>query len=569
MEGMSATNQTRAIFAIADEYVEEVASLDPFEATSMGVPGHDHEVTDFSPEALARRAALIKRTLGRLERATPADRDETIARAVMQDALGDELVRIDAGDPYYELNTIASPVQRLREVFDLMPLTTERDWQAVIQRLNALPESAASIQARLTAGVRRGRVVARRQVEAVLGQLTRFAGDDPSVLPAFSGLPAQLARSKAATPALYDRLERAIATGREAFRALRAFLVERYLANATVEEAAGRGRYARAARQFLGIDLDLEDTYAWGWEEVARLAAEMRVTAHRIAPGASLREAADLLDADPGRTIEGEAALIAWLQSVQDTAVRNLDGSHFDIPEPVKRIEARIAPPGGALAQYYTQPSEDFSRPGRTWYPTGGKTAFHRWRDTTVAYHEGVPGHHLQCATAVYQAEHLSRFQRLALWYPGYGEGWALYAERLMAELGYLDDPGDYLGMLIGQMHRAVRVVVDLGMHLQLPIPAASAFAPGERWTYERMLSFLMEQAALPLDEAQSEVVRYLGWPAQAIAYKVGERTWLSIREERRAHHGADFSLKSFHTTALNIGPMGLDLLRETMRTAY
>jgi uncharacterized protein (DUF885 family) len=295
----------------------------------------------------------------------------------------------------------------------------------------------------------------------------------------------------------------------------------------------------------------------------------MRATAGRIAPGASLREAAALLDADPNRTIAGETALIAWLQDFQDTAVRTLHGSHFDIPEPVKRIEARIAPPGGALAQYYTQPSEDFSRPGRTWYPTGGKTAFHRWRDTTVAYHEGVPGHHLQCAIAVYQAERLSRFQRLALWYPGYGEGWALYAERLMAELGYLDDPGDYLGMLIGQMHRAVRVVVDLGMHLQLPIPAASPFAPGERWTYGRMLAFLIEQAALPEDEAQSEVVRYLGWPAQAIAYKVGERAWLAIREDRRAHHGAAFSLKAFHTAALNIGPMGLDLLRETMRSAY
>jgi uncharacterized protein (DUF885 family) len=106
-------------------------------------------------------------------------------------------------------------------------------------------------------------------------------------------------------------------------------------------------------------------------------------------------------------------------------------------------------------------------------------------------------------------------------------------------------------------------------MHLGLPIPAASAFAPGARWTYERMLSFLMEQAALPEDLARSEVLRYLGWPAQAISYKVGERAWLAIREESRARHGADFSLRMFHATALGLGPMGLDLLRATMREAY
>ena len=563
------TAPAREVFAIASEYVDAIAALDPFEATTMGVPGHDHEVTDYSPDALAARADLIRRTLGRLDAATPSDRDEEIARAVMQDALANELARVEAGDPYYELRTLAGPVQTMREVFELMPRASEQDWQNIVRRLNGLPHAARTVQARFAEGMRSGRVVARRQVEEVLRQLTRFTGGDPEVPPAFGELAGLLDESSAATPALRADLERATGRAREAFTGLQRFLQEQYLDAASVQEAAGRERYARAARQFLGIDLDLEETYAWGWEEVARLAAEMRATVERIAPGAALRGAAELLDNDPARTIEGEAALLAWLQEFQERAVRELDGPHFDLPGPVKRIEACIAPPGGALAQYYTAPSEDFSRPGRTWYPTGGRTRFHRWRDTTVAYHEGVPGHHLQIATAVYQAEHLSRFQRLALWYPGHGEGWALYAERLMAELGYLDDPGDYLGMLIGQMHRAVRVVVDLGMHLQLPIPAASPFAPGERWTYERMLAFLIEQAALPPAEAQSEVVRYLGWPGQAIAYKVGERAWLAIRAESQARQGESFSLKRFHTTALNLGAMGLDLLRETMRRAY
>jgi hypothetical protein len=210
MESMSTTNEPREIFAIAGEYVDEIAALDPFEATGMGVVGHDHEVTDFSPDALSQRVALIRRTLGRLDHATPLDGDEAVARAVMRDALGDELDRIEAGDPFYELNTIVSPLQRLRDVFDLMPLATEQDWQAVIQRLNALPDSAASIEARLTEGVRSGRVVARRQVEEVLAQLTRFAGDDAAVAPAFAGLPEQLARSGVETETLRRDLERGL-----------------------------------------------------------------------------------------------------------------------------------------------------------------------------------------------------------------------------------------------------------------------------------------------------------------------------------------------------------------------
>ena len=138
-----------------------------------------------------------------------------------------------------------------------------------------------------------------------------------------------------------------------------------------------------------------------------------------------------------------------------------------------------IAPPGGAAAMYYTGPSEDFSRPGRTWYPTMGKTRFPLWREVSICYHEGVPGHHLQVAQVRYLSDRLNRFQRLAGFTSGHGEGWALYAERLMGELGYLDNPAFELGMLSAQAMRAVRVIVDIGMHLELAIPATSATTPG------------------------------------------------------------------------------------------
>jgi uncharacterized protein (DUF885 family) len=147
----------------------------------------------------------------------------------------------------------------------------------------------------------------------------------------------------------------------------------------------------------------------------------------------------------------------------------------------------------------------------------------------------------------------------------GHGEGWALYAERLMGELGYLEDPAYELGMLAAQAMRAVRVVVDIGMHLELPIPAHERYHPGEVWNAELALPFVIGRSRFPEKFMKSEVDRYLGWPGQAISYKVGEKVWLECRAEAEARKGADFNLKEFHTYALNLGGMGLGLLREEL----
>jgi uncharacterized protein (DUF885 family) len=273
------------------------------------------------------------------------------------------------------------------------------------------------------------------------------------------------------------------------------------------------------------------------------------------------------LESDPARVIEGEETFRRWNQDLIDATIASLDGVHFDIAGPIRRCDAMIAPPGGAAAMYYTGPSEDFSRPGRTWYPTLGKTRFPLWREVSICYHEAVPGHHLQVAQVRYLSDRLTRFQRLAGFTSGHGEGWALYAERLMGELGYLDDPGFELGMLSAQAMRAVRVIVDIGMHLELPIPSDERYHPGERWTPELALPFVIERSCFPADFLASEVDRYLGLPGQAISYKVGERVWLEGRQAARARKDGAFDLKDFHRYALDLGSMGLDqLARELAR---
>jgi uncharacterized protein (DUF885 family) len=181
-------------------------------------------------------------------------------------------------------------------------------------------------------------------------------------------------------------------------------------------------------------------------------------------------------------------------------------------------------------------------------------------------YHEGVPGHHLQIATGVHQAESLNRFQRLLGWVSGHGEGWALYAERLMQDLGYLTDDGDLMGMLDAHLFRAARVIIDIGMHLELEIPAGSGFHDGERWTPELGLEFMLTRTITDPAHVHDEIDRYLGWPGQAPSYKLGERLWLQLRDESRRRDADAFDLKGFHMRALKLGSMGLDNLGAALR---
>lgn len=258
---------------------------------------------------------------------------------------------------------------------------------------------------------------------------------------------------------------------------------------ASAPDPVGRERYARWSRYFNGTDLDLDEAYAYGWSEYHRLLAEMKTEAAKILPGAGPWEALKHLD-EHGTHIEGVDEVQAWLQGLMDEAIENLDGTHFELAERVKKVESKIAPPGGAAAPYYTNPSEDFSRPGRTWLPTMGQTRFPVYDLVSTWYHEGVPGHHLQLAQWTHVADQLSRYQAGVGLVSANAEGWALYAERLMDELGYLKDPEQRLGYLDCQMMRAARVIVDIGMHLGLEIPADSPFHPGERWTVDLAQEF-------------------------------------------------------------------------------
>jgi len=548
------------VYEIADQYVLAYAALDPIAATDAGIAGHDHELTDYSPDASSARDRLDRDTLAALGRAPRADDRDRIAADVMTERLQLAVALHDAGEELRAVRIIGSPVQEIRSCFDLMAYNSPHDWEVAAQRLARVPESIASLETALREGMARGLVAARRQAIGCAHQAATWGGESETA-PFFVSLVAH----HDGVPALHTDLERSASSATDAYARLARFLRDEYAPKADPHDPVGRERYDLFARSFNGIELDLDETYEWGWEELYRIEERMREVAARILPGETVIAVGDHLDHDASRTIEGVDAFQQWNQDLIDRTIAELDGTHFDLAPPIRRCEAMIAPPGGAAAMYYTGPSEDFSRPGRTWYPTQGRTTFPLWREVSTCYHEGVPGHHLQVAQVKYLSERLSRFQRAFGFLSGHGEGWALYAERLMGELGYLEDPAYELGMLGAQAMRAVRVIVDIGMHLELPIPAHERYHPGEIWTPDLALPFVIERSCEPEHFMRSEVDRYLGWPGQAISYKVGERVWLEARADARRRHGDAFDLKEFHSYALDLGGMGLGPLRDEL----
>ncbi len=544
--------------ALAENHLDATAALNPIDATVIGIAGFDHLLPDYTPDWRQSVSDHRRRTLAALEAATPVDSTDRVTVA----ALRDELTVLEelrfAGQEESNLDVIASPVQMIRDVFDLTPTNTVDDWATVATRLHAVPTAVDGYLESLRFAAARGRVRARRQIEACAKQCADNVGPDGF----FARFAAEAAPEGGGElpVSLRADLQAGARGASEAYERLTTFLRAELFPQAFDTDACGRELYTVYSRACVGARIDVEETYEWGQQELARITAEMLATADRIKPGASVEEAIAYLDDSGSHTLLGTDALQRWMQETSDAAVAALADVHFDIPAPIRRLACRIAPTqqGGI---YYTGPSEDLvTRPGTMWWSVPkGVTEFSTWRERTTVYHEGVPGHHLQVAQTAYRSAILNRWRRLASWVSGHGEGWALYAERLMSDLGFLDDPADYLGMLDGQSLRAARVVLDIGVHCGLPAPAEVG---GGEWNYDKAWRFLSAHARTAEEFRRFELDRYLGWPGQAPSYKVGERLWLQLRDEAKAREGDAFDLKAFHRRALDIGSVGLDVLR-------
>jgi uncharacterized protein (DUF885 family) len=547
------------IYSLSDRFIDEMAALDPLAATYLGVAGYDHLMTDFSPAGHDARADHAARTLATLDALAPSDDADRLAAGVLRNDLELSVAEHASGEHLRSIRVIAGDLDGARGIFDLMPTDTEGDWENIASRMEAFPQALEGMRASWREGLVRGVTAPVRQAFAVADQAEAWAGSQDD------GFFVQFAATAQVPDALLRRLRRAALDCGAALDRTAAFLRGDYARHADQNDAVGEERHAFARRRYLGMTVDAQDAYDGGWDEVARLDAEIRRVGEEILPGATPAEVRHLLDTDPARAVHGADNLRNWLQEMMDEAMSFLiDNKHFDIPAVMRRCEAMISPPGGAAAMYYTGPSEDLSRPGRTWYPLNGRASVPRWGEPTTAYHEGVPGHHLQVGMAVVNADKLSRYQRNTF-VSGHGEGWALYAERLMDEFGFFTNPDYRLGYLYGQAMRAARVVIDVGLHCGFSIPASWSWHPGESWTPELALEFLTERSSSDDEFNRSEIDRYLGLPGQAISYKLGERVWLDLRDDAKRRLGSRFNLRDWHDYGLKLGNLGLDLLKSEM----
>jgi uncharacterized protein (DUF885 family) len=556
----------RRVRDLADAFVHALAELDPVVATYLGLPVGQDRLPDFSPAGEDAQDALRRSTLASLAAAEqeagaaggPVNADERRCARLLRERLEAELAVSEAGERLRTVSNLIAPPHRVREAFMLMPTATAEDWATVARRVAGVPEALDGYRASLVASAGRGMYESPTLIGALADQLASWQANG-------TGWFADFAAGAPGSPALRAELDQASAAADAATGDLCDWLRSDYLAGAAgTPDGVGAERYHLAVRRWNGASIDLVQIYEWGWSQFHEIRGEMAAEADQILPGSTVLEAIAHVE-QHGEVIEGVEEVRVRLQQLMDEAMADLDGTHFELADPIRVVEAKIAPAGSAAAPYYTEPSQDFSRPGRTWLPTLGQTRFPMWHLYSTWYHEGVPGHHLQLAQWCYLASRLSAYQTSVGDVSACSEGWALYAERLMDELGYLQAPGARLGYLQAQLARAIRVIVDIGMHLRLAVPADSPMFAGQAWTPELALEFFIAQLGRDREYSQSEVIRYLGLPAQAISYKLGERAWLAGREAARAARGDGFDLKSWHMAALSLGSLGLDDLADEL----
>ena len=537
---------------VSERYISELAKLNPVWAAFAGVKG-PAALTDFSPAGSEARADLVRSTLRELDAADPVDETGRLGRLFLADQLRGTLNLHDAGEEERQVSALAGPQAGIRQVFDLLPKQSDDDWTGVLDRLAQVPGALDGYRQMLGKGAESGSTATRRSVMSVADQCATWSSNGW-----FSSM-----ASAYGDGALSGRLSGAAELADAAYGQLAGWLRESYLPVAVEQDGVGEQRYRVWSRYALGTEIDVDEAYTWAWQELGRIEAEKAVEADRVSPGSSYREVVAKLGDDRSRGIEGVDAWKQWIQDLTDRTIESLNGVHFDIAEPLLRCEVGIPPEGSAAAPHYTPPDENFTRPGRIWFPTIGRTWFTTWDMPSIIFHEAVPGHHLQVGAI--RLMRLTRAQQLGF-NSAHGEGWALYAERFMDEIGGFEKPEYRLGFLSMQAFRAARVVVDIGLHTGRRIPSDWAgIGAGSEWDFDLAVDFIEAAGGIPRAMCTSEVDRYLSVPAQATCYKLGERSWLAGRERARRAAGSSFDLKRWHTEALGLGPLGLGVLENEL----
>lgn len=534
----TAAREPSLLDATCEDFVYDLADITPTLATQIGIDGHDGELQDFSPaywDRLADRIRDLVADVDALNDSTDQSDDEddfddvdNLTAALLRDRMTAQLEFHHRGELLRLLNSIESPVQTIRDSFALMPKVTEEDFDTIASRMSRIPSALAGYRESLAEAAAAGDIASHRQIDAVINQCELLAASESQL--------DELGLSP----------DSAVVDGaKEAFAQMADWLSTELSPQAGHEDGVGRERYTLFAEYYHGRDVDLDAGYEWAQDQLRETIAEQERIARELYGDASVAGAYRRLNGEHRYTIEGTDALLDWMTEVNEAAARAFGVDNT--------VECAIDPAGSG-GIFYTPPSDDMIRPGTMWWSVpAGQTTFHTWQELATVFHEGVPGHHLQMSAALDNRAELNMWRRSVCWNAAHGEGWALYAEHLMADRGFFDDPGYRMGLLDSRRLRLARVLVDIGVHMKKPTPDGNG-----TWDAQYAKAFLRDNTAMPEANLAFELDRYMGWPGQAPSYALGYKDWVDLRGQALAQ---GFTEDEFHAKALSLGSMPMDML--------
>ncbi len=544
------------------DYWSEQMRLSPLVSTFYGVRGQDDKLDDNGPDGRAARKAADEALLRRARAVDrkPLSAEDRLSVDVMKDMLEDELEAL--AFPFHEIEVdhmdggqswIPTVIQTSQ------PMTDAADAAALEKRLKAVPLYFQRHRENLAAGLKTGRVAARVPTEKLIRQIEEML-ETPLEKSPYAEACARLPEALRAewTPRLLKDVETEVVP---ALRSLVAFLKTDYLPKTRTDDIGlggvpgGRAMYRHAIRSHTTVDKSPDQLHKIGLEELEAIHAEMAQIARHAGHAGDLESFLDVVRKDPANYFKTREEVLKTAEALVAKATAKLPEWFGTLPKTalIVKPEEEFREKNESEARYH-QPPADLSRPGVYYINTYKPETRARYTMSSLAVHEGVPGHHLQIALAL-ENNGLPQFRRSAT-FTAYVEGWALYTERLGDEMGLYENDLSRLGMLSDQALRAARLVVDTGIH-------------AKGWTREKAIDFMKANTPMAPDTIEAEVDRYTVWPGQALAYKVGQRELLSLREEVKSRTGRRFDIKAFHDAVLRHGPLPLPVLRASVLEAF
>ncbi len=552
---------------LAEQFYSGYFGLFPLTATeNAGDPAYEAAFEiDIAPAHRERERALYQRTLKALSAID-------VRRLGREDRLTYELLRYEAQEklamlaypshllPMTQLDSVPVRMAQWASGNGSQPMKTAAHYDHYLARLQHLPEWNDQAIANMEQGMAQGIVQPKVLMERVLAQLDSMLPADRAQSPFLAGVrtfPEGISAEDQAR--LRTAYENMVAQRIEpSVRKLRDFIAQRYVPRC--RDTAGLGAlpggaewYRALVKDYTTTTMPVEEIHALGLKEVARIRGEMEQVKSRMGFEGELNAFFKTFDARPElRPFHEEAEVLSAYAKLNERIKANLPRLFEHAPKAALEIRAVEPMRRDTASDNYVPPAADGSRPGVFFTVVQDPAKYRTTGMTALFLHEGQPGHHYQMA--LQQELAVPRFRKF-LWYDAYGEGWALYAEGLGNDLGVYDDPTAYMGRLFNELHRAIRLVVDTGMH-------------AKGWSREQAMRYVMDTEGSDEPRARRAIERYMAWPGQALAYKVGELKILQLRERARQALGPRFDIRAFHDQVLGDGSMPLSML-ETKLDAW